>query len=61
MPGAKASKKPVSKAQNRLMQAAKHGDVPGIPASVGQEFARGAHGKSLKKLPEHKKPKKHGK
>ena len=53
---------PKSKAQNRLMQAAAHtpGGVAGVPQSVGKEFAKAAHGKSLKKLPEHKKPKKSG-
>jgi len=62
MPGKKAAKKPVSKAQNRLMQAVAHNPSTarstGIPQSVGKEFQRGAHGKSLSKLPEHKKAKK---
>ena len=62
MPGASGSKKPKSKAQNRLMQAVAHSPATarstGIPQSVGKEFQRGAHGKKLSKLPEHKKAKK---
>ena len=58
MPGKTTSKKPVSKAQNRLMQAVAHNPAvarqTGIPRGVGKEFARGAHGKRLGKLPEHK-------
>lgn len=46
--------KPKSKAQNAAMHAAAAGrSTLGIPKKVGQEFAKGAHGKSLKRLPSH--------
>lgn len=46
--------KPVSKAQNAAMHAAAAGkSTIGIPKKVGKEFAKGAHGKSMKKLPQH--------
>jgi hypothetical protein len=48
----------VSKVQFRLMQAAKHGDVPGIKPSVGAEFVGG---QSPVGLPERKKKAKRGK
>lgn len=44
-----------SKAQSRIMQAAAHtpGGFGGVPQSVGKDFAKADHGKSLKNLPEH--------
>jgi hypothetical protein len=46
--------KPVSQAQNAAMHAAAAGkSTIGIPAKVGKEFAKGAHGKKLGKLPKH--------
>lgn len=58
MPGKKAAKKPVSKAQNRLMQAVAHSPATarstGIPRAVAKEYTAGAHGKKLGKLPERK-------
>jgi len=46
--------KPVSKAQNAAMHAAAAGkSTIGIPKKVGKEFAKGAKGKKLKKLPQH--------
>jgi hypothetical protein len=46
--------KPVSKAQNAAMHAAAAGkSTMGIPKKVGQEYAKGAHGKSMKNLPKH--------
>lgn len=45
--------KPVSKAQNAAMHAAAAGkSTIGIPKKVGKEFAKGAAGKSMKKLPQ---------
>jgi len=47
--------KPVSKTQNAAMHAAAAGkSTIGIPKKVGAEFAKGAAGKTLKGLPEHK-------
>ena len=46
--------KPVSQAQNAAMHAAAEGrSTIGIPKKVGKEFAKGAHGKKLGKLPKH--------
>lgn len=51
----------VSKAQARLMQAVAASDSLaaklGIKRSVAQEFVAADHGRSLKNLPEHVKPK----
>jgi len=45
-----------SKAQLGAMAAAKAGhSTLGIPAKVGREFMKSAHGQSLKDLPVHKK------
>src|SRR3974390_2122707 len=47
--------KPKSQAQNAAMHAAAEGrSTIGIPKKVGAEFVKGAHGKKLKGLPEHK-------
>ena len=44
-----------SKAQNAAMHAAAQGhSTLGIPKSVGQEFVKAQHGKSLKGLPKRK-------
>jgi hypothetical protein len=50
-----------SKAQNAAMHAAAAGhSTLGIPARVGREFVAESHGKSLKGLPEHKRPRQYG-
>jgi hypothetical protein len=49
----------VSKAQNAAMHAAAAGkSTIGIPKSVGQRYVADSAGVSVKKLPEHKRPKK---
>jgi hypothetical protein len=47
---------PKSKAQNRLMQGVASGDITGsgVPKKVAKEFTKGAHGKSLRGLPQRK-------
>jgi hypothetical protein len=48
-----------SKAQNAAMHAAAQGhSTLGIPRSVGKEFVAASHGQKVKRLPEHKRPKK---
>ena len=44
-----------SKAQNRLMHAAAEGKSDRVPKKVAAKFVKEQHGKSVKKLPEHKK------
>jgi len=55
MPGGRAYKKPVSKAQARFFGAAAGGEVPGFDPKEAQNKLKGV---SEKKLPERKKGKK---